>query len=246
MATKAVQGKVVSIYVDHINASPFLQEFEVDSQRDDTDVTPFEQDDKEFITSAAENDVTLTGFYNGDPQSLDELLFATYGTDDNNVVTIFPGGTSSPKQCLLVPGTQVGMKISAAADEQVALEAGLKSALVPGWLLKSPVPVSATGTGTPVVQSKVTNLGATASLHVLSLTGTPTGLVIGVEQSSDGTTWAPIADLVFTLTPADAKGGYTAKTLKSLPVEKQLRAFHTITGGTTPSLNYVLVAGRRA
>ena len=246
MATKAVQGKVVSIYVDHINASAFLQEFEIDSQRDDTDVTPFESDDKEFITSAAENDVTLTGFYNGDTQSLDELLFATYGTEDNNIITIFPGGTSSPKQCLLVPGTQVGMNISAAADEQVALEADFKSSLVPGWLLKSPVPVSVTGEGTPLVQPKVTELGATACLHVLALTGAPTGVTIEVEESADGTTWDTVEGLEFVLTPADALGGYTAKTLKSLPIEKQLRASHTITGGTTPSLNYVLTVGRRA
>ena len=248
MATKAVQGKVVSIYVDHINGSPFLQEFEIDSQRDDTDVTPFEQDDKEFITSAAENDVTLTGFYNGDTQSLDELLFATYGTDDQNVITIFPGGTSSPKQCLLVPGTQVGMNISAAADEQVALEADFKSALVPGWILKSPVPVSATGTGTALVQTKVTELGATACLHVLAIGGTapPTAVVIEVEESSDGTTWDTVEGLTFTLDVDDALGGYTAKTLKSLPIEKQLRASHTITGGTAPSLNYVLSVGRRA
>ena len=245
MATKAVQGKVVSIYVDGMNASPFLQEFEIDSQRDDTDVTPFESDDKEFITSAAENDVTLTGFYNGDSDSLDALLFSSYGGTVDNVVTIFPGGTSSTKRCLLVPGTQVSMNVSAAADEQVQLEAEFKSALVPGVLLKSPVPVSATGTGTAVTGT-ATTLGATANLHVLSLTGAPTAVEIEVEMSTDGTTWAAVDGLTFTPTVATAKGGYTLKTLKSLPISAQLRASHTITGGTTPSLNYVLSVGRRA
>jgi hypothetical protein len=241
MATKAVQGKVVSIYVDGINASPFLQEFEIDSQRDDTDVTPFESDSKEFITSAAENDVTLTGFYNGESDSLDALLFNSYGGTVDNVVTIFPGGTSSAKKCLLVPGTQVGMNVSAAADEQVALEADFKSALVPGDLLKSPVPVSATGAGTPLV-GVATTTGLTANLHVLSLTGAPTSCVITVEMSADGTSWTPV--LTFTLVVATAKGGYTAKTLKNLPINAQLQAKHTIVGGTTPSLNYVLAAGR--
>lgn len=244
MATKAVQGKVVSIYVDGINASPFLQEFEIDSQRDDTDVTPFESDSKEFITSAAENDVTLTGFYNGESDSLDALLFNSYGGTVDNVVTIFPGGTSSAKKCLLVPGTQVGMNVAAAADEQVALEADFKSALVPGDLLKSPVPVSVTGTGTPVIAPAITNTGLTANLHVLSLTGAPTSVVITVEHSVDGTAWTPL--LTFTLVVASAKGGYTAKTLKNLPINVQLQAKHTIVGGTTPSLNYALAAGRAA
>jgi len=243
MATKAVQGKVVSIYVDGINASPFLQEFEIDSQRDDTDVTPFESDNKEFITSAAENDVTLTGFYNGDSGSLDELLFNSYGGTVDNVVTIFPGGTSSAKKCLLVPGTQVGMNVSAAADEQVALEADFKSALIPGDLLKSPVPVSVTGAGTPLVGLASTT-GLTANLHVLSLTGAPTACVITVEMSTDGSSWTPV--LTFTLVVASAKGGYTAKTLKNLPINAQLQAKHTITGGTTPSLNYALAAGRQS
>lgn len=243
MATRAVQGKLTSIYVDGMNASAFLQEYEIDSSRDDTDVTPFESDDKEVIVSAAENDVNLTGFYSGDDDSLDALLFATYG-DVDNVITIFPGGSASPKQCLLVPGTQVGINVSAASDEQQALEADFKSALVPGKVLKSPVPVSATGNGTAVIGTATTK-GLTANLHVLSLTGTPTACAIDVEHSvDDGSTWVKL--LTFTLVVATAKGGYTKKTLKGLPIGAQLRAVHTITGGTTPSLNYVLVAGRRA
>lgn len=242
MATRAVQGKNVSIYVDGMNASEFLNEFEVDSQRDDTDVTPFESDSKIFITSAAENDVTLTGFYNGDIDALDTLLMATYGGTVDNVITIFPGGTAAlGKTCLLVPGTQVSMNVSAASDEQVQSEAQFKSSLVPGRVLKGPQAVSASGNGTAVISTATTSLGLTANLHVLTLTGTPTSTAIVVEGSPDGTVWTPI--LTFNVT---APGGMTKATLKTDTIPLQLRAKHTITGGTTPSLNYVLTAGRIA
>jgi len=249
MATKAVQGKLTSVYVDHLNASPYLQEYEVDSQRDDTDVTAFEADDKEFITSAAENDVTLTGFWNGEEGSLDELLFLTYGTDVQNVVTLMPAGSLAvARGCLLVPGTQVGMNISAAADEQQALEADFKSRLVPGRVLKTPVPQTATGaSASPWVSPKVSQLGLSANLHVVALSHgvtTPTAITVEVEHGPDGTDWDTL--VTFDIDPADPLGGYTASTLKTLEIEKQIRYTTTITGGTTPSLLYLLAAGRRA
>jgi len=101
MATKAVQGKFVAIYVDGLNASPFLQEFEVDSSRDDTDVTPVESDSKSHHLGR-ENDVTLTGSTRASPTAWTRCLFNSYGGTVDNVVTIFPGGTTRQK-CLLVP-----------------------------------------------------------------------------------------------------------------------------------------------
>lgn len=242
--TQSVQGKNASIYVDGINASAYLNEFEIDSSRDDTDVTPFESDDKVIITSAAENDITLTGFWNGDPDSLDDILDETYGGDQDNVITIFPGGVNSGKSCYMVPGTQVSTDVSAASDEEVQLEVEFKSALVRGKVLKGRgAPVTATGQGaTPVVAPKATSRGATAAAHVLGVTGNPTEITIEVEQSADGTTWSSLVSMDATA----GKGGYVARTLKTDTVEKQLRWKITITGGTSPSVDFVLVCGRRA
>ena len=241
MASRAVQGKNSAIYVDGINASEFINEYEFESERDDIDVTPIESEDKIFIAGSAENTVTLTGFWNGDADSLDELLDETFGGDEENVITIFPGGVASGKACYLAAATQVSASASGSSDEQVESEVEFRSARVRGKVLKTPVAVSATGNGTAVVQEAATNKGATANLHVLTLTGTPTEVVIDVEQSADGTTWSPLLSF-----EVDGPGGYTLKTLKTDTVMEQLRAQHTITGGTTPSLNYVLVVGRRA
>jgi hypothetical protein len=241
MATRAVQGKNSSIYVDGINASEFLNEFEFESERDDIDVTPFESDDKVFISGSAENTVTLTGYWNGDEDSLDQMLDDTFGTDEQNVITIFPGGVASGKACYLAAATQVSYNVSAAADEQIEAEAEFRSARVRGVVLKTPVTVSATGNGAEVVSLAATTRGATANLHVLSISGAPTSADIVVETSADGDTWTPLLSF-----NAVAVGGYTKSTLKTETVMEQLRVTHTITGGTTPSLNYVLAVGRRA
>lgn len=241
MATsRAVRGRDATIFVDAIDASEFLSEYEFESERDDIDVTPLGADDKLFLSGSAENTVTLTGYWNGDEDSLDALLDETFGTETENVITICPGGVTSGKACYLATATQVSYDTSAEADDVTEGEAEFRSARIRGKVLQQPVPVTATGTmGTPDVVAAATNRGATANLHVLDLGATTTG-TIDLEHSADGTTWAPL--ISFDLT---AKGGQMKKTSKITTVNEQLRWNATLTG-TTPSVTFVLAVGRRA
>ncbi len=243
MATYAVPGKKATILVDNLDASEFLNEYEFESERDDIDVTVFGKEDKDFLSGSAENTVTLTGLWNGDETSLDELLDDTFGGDVDNIITICPGGVTSGKACYLASATQVAYTVSAEADDLTEAEAEFRSARVRGSILKTPVPVTATGNGSAVVRAKgATSKGAVAHLHLFGLTGAPTSVVIDVEGSADGTTWAVVPGLSYTVTASSA--AEKKATLKTATIPAQLRAKHTITGGTTPSLNYVLAVGR--
>lgn len=242
MATYAVPGKKATIYVDNLDASEFLNEYEFESERDDIDVTVFGKEDKDFLSGSAENTVTLTGLWNGDETSLDELLDDTFGGDVDNIITICPGGATSGKACYLASATQVAYTVSAEADDLTEAEAEFRSARVRGSILKTAVPVSATGTGTAVERAKgATAKGAVAHLHVFGVTGSPTSVAIEVEHSDDDTTYATLISFTGITNASTAQ---KKETLKTATVNKYLRAKHTITGGTTPSLNYVLAAGR--
>lgn len=244
MASKAVRGRDATIFVDSLDASAFLNEYEIEAERDDIDVTPFGADDKEFLSGSSENTVTLTGFFNGTADSLDEVLDNTFGGDTENVVTICPGGVLSGRACYLVAGTQVNYTTSAEADDVTEAEAEFRSARQRGRVLHQPVAVSATGNGVVNTATAATAKGATAHLHVTDVTGTPTSVEIAVEHSVDGTTWAPL----LTFASVTAESHEKLATVKTATVNAQLRANHTITGGTTPTVTYALalaVPGRK-
>lgn len=241
--TKALRGSRATIYVDGINASPYLNEYEIEAEREDLEFSPFESDDKEFLAGPSENTITLTGAWNGDAGGLDQLLDDAFGGDAESIVTICPGGvTATGKGVYLLAGTNVTYNVSAASDEIAEAEAEFRSARNRGIILQGPTVVSATGNGTALINSVVTTKGLVAHLHVLAVTGTPTSVVITVESSPDGTTWTPLVTFDSVTT-----GGVAAKqvTTNTTTVPVQLRAKHTITGGTTPTVSYVLAAARR-
>lgn len=246
MATKAIAGKKATIFVDTMDASNFLNEYEFEAEAEDIDVAVFGKDEKDFIAGNIENTVTLTGLWNGDADSLDELLDETFGTGTENIITICPGGETSGKACYLASSTQVAATASAEADDLTESEVEFRSARIRGHVLKDSAAVTATGNGTAHIRTKtpvITTKGAAAHLHVLGVTGSPTAVAIEAEHSADGATWATLPGLSFTgITGPTAQKKETAKTVT---VNAQLRAKHTITGGTTPTLTYVLAAGRR-
>ncbi len=236
--SRAVRGRDATILVDGIDASEFLNEYEFESERDDIDVTPFGSDSKIFLSGSAENTCTLTGFWNGEDDSLDELLDSTFGDEGENTITICPRGDDVGSTAYLCSGTQVSYNVSAQSDDLTEAEAEFRTGRVRGKVLKPFGVVTTTGDGTGVEWAAASSKGATANLHVKSLAGTSPTLTVEVEHSVDDTTYVSL--ISFTVTE---KGGQQKSTAKNVTVNKFLRETRTI-GGTTPTADYALIAGQ--
>lgn len=239
MATKALAGRRATIYVGGINASPFLNEFEFESERDDLEFTPFEADDKEFVEGSAENTCTLTGAWNGDVGSLDEQLDENFGQNLDSIITICPGGVASGKAAYLAPGRNLNLNISAPSDDIVELEAEFRTRRHRAKVLQGPTVLTATTTGTEQTAAALTTKGAVAHLHVLTVDGTTPSVTVEVEHSVDGTTWATL----MTFDAATAPEAQRVETLPTATVNVKVRAKVTISG-TTPVVSLVLVFAR--
>lgn len=243
--SKAVRGRNATIYVGGINASAYLNEYEMESERDDLDVTPFESDDKDYLSGPSENSTTLTGFWNGDEDSLDEILDDTFGSDDANQICVFPGGVLSGKAAyILADATQLKYKVDAKSDDITEAEAEFRSKRYRGIVLKTPAAVTTSGTTTAVVQADATSFGAVAAIHILSVTGTPDSIAFSVESSADGTSWVPLI-LFGTLTDFTEPQAIHIETDKTVTVHEQLRVKWTITGGTSPVVKFAVIFHRR-
>jgi hypothetical protein len=237
----AVRGRDATIFVDALDASTFLNEYEIESEADDIEVVPFGED-KYFLAGPIEHSVTLTGYWNGDAGSLDEILDETFNSGAEKIVTICGGGAFSGKAAYLLGGVQVSNNVSAESDDVSEVEVEFRSVRDRGVLLKDPTPVTATGQGTANVSTAATSKGGVAHLHVLDIAGGPTSVAIQVEGSPDGTTWTPLVTFSTISTPKKTAEKIRLPRTTSIP--EQLRVKHTITGGSTPSVSYVVAFAR--
>jgi len=240
---RAIAGRDATILVNQIDASEYLNEYEIEREADDIEVTRFGALDKEYLSGPHENTVTLTGHYSGDQNALDDILDQTFGVPGDQTCTICPKGAIEGEQCYLVPLVQTSEALSAQADDITEDEwefraSAVRRAVV---LIGSDQLISGTTAVTsvdPYIVAALTTKGASAHLHVLTQTGA-TAIAAKVEHSVDGTTWAPLISF-----DSMAAAGHQRKaTLANVTVNVQLRGSVTLTG-TTPSATVVMCVAR--
>jgi hypothetical protein len=241
----AIAGRDATILVNHIDASQYLNEYEIERSADDIEVTRFGAIDKQFLSGPHENTVTLSGHWSGDEDALDDVLENTFGVAGDQTCTICPRGAAEGLPAFLVPLVQTSEDLDAQADDLTEDEwefraSSVKRAKV---LIGSDVLVSGTTAVTsvaPWVVDGSTNKGASAHLHILGV-GATTSAVVKVEGSADGTSWVAVPGLTFTA--ATEPGHQRLATLKSAVIPAQLRASVTLTG-TAPTATVVLAVAR--
>lgn len=242
----AIAGRDATILVNQIDASQYLNEFEIERSADDIEVTRFGSIDKEFLSGPHENTVTLSGHWSGDDGSLDDVLEQTFGVVGDQTCTICPRGAIEGMRAFLVPLIQTSEDLDVQADDLAEDEWEFRASSVKrgNVLIGSDVLITGTTAVTSIAPWVVTapsTKGANIHVHVLGVTGTPTSVLIKVESSADGTTWAAVPGLSVTVTTI---GSYRLATLPSATIPVQLRASVTQTGGTTPTTTVVVACAR--
>jgi hypothetical protein len=241
----AIAGRDATILVNQIDASEFLNEFEIERSADDIEVTRFGAIDKEFLSGPHENTVTLSGHWSGDDGSLDAVLEDTFGAPGDQVVTICPRGAIAGEPCYLTPMVQTSEDLDVAADDLAEDEWEFRASSVRRGvvLIGSDIQISgATTTGDANVSLASTAKGASVHVHLIDVDGAPTGVVVTIEGSADGSSWAAIPGLTFT--PLTAVGFARAVTSPVAVIPAQIRAKVALTAGTTPTAQIAVCVSR--
>lgn len=240
----AIAGRDATILVNQIDASEFLNEFEIEREADDIEVTRFGAIDKEFLSGPHENTVTLSGHWSGDDASLDDVLEDTFGTPGDQVVTICPRGAIAGEPCYLTPMVQTSEDLDVAADDLAEDEWEFRASSVRRGtvLIGSDIQISgATTTGEAVGAPASTAKGASAHVHLIDVDGTPTGVTVVVEGSADGSTaWASV--IAFDAMTAVGFARKVTSTVAVIP--KFLRATVALAGGTSPTAQVAVCVAR--
>lgn len=232
----AIAGRDTTILFEHLDASNWLNSYEIERESDDLEITRFGPRDKEYLAGPRENTVGFEGHWTGEDGSFDELIDDTYGATGERTVSVFPAGCFAGKTGYLTPAVQTSDSLSAEADELAETELEFRSSSVRRAKALWGIDVAATETGESdaLIVPAATAFGASVHLHVLEVVGGITGVEFEVEMSADGTTWSSLFDLgTFT-----KKGAKRMFTLPTAAVHQQVRVKHTITGGTNPAVVY--------
>lgn len=238
----AVVARDVAVLIDEFDFTRYFNEFEFEREGEDVDVSTFGSRVRAYLSGPQETTITLNGFYEGGKNEVDDIFHRRFGQEPDMLITLCPNTYKQGRACYLVPTTQITYNLSAEVEDAVEIEGEFRAngSVDRGHILQTLTTVTATGNSPALTETAATTAGATAHLHVIGVTGTPTSVVIEVEHSSDGTTWSPLITF-------DAVTGAAAQRRSTLPtvtVNEQLRATHTITGGTTPSVTYALAVSR--
>lgn len=253
MPSKATRGRDTTIYWQGLRASAYLNEYEQESEREDLEFTPFESEDKEYLGGApAENTTTLTGTYNGDEFAFDDAVEDAYESGTVGQLLMCPGGILSGKRVLMLGDATVQKsKGKGKSDDINELEFEMRSKRQRGVVIKTPVPAAAATVLAPHIYrpkgvAVATDFGAVFSLHLEAVGGAPTGLVIAVEHSPDGTTYSALAGAAFPDVATGFDGaGFRLELPKSVTVQGYVRPKLTFTGGTTPTATFAMAMHRR-
>lgn len=242
-----VHGRHTGVLVDATDLSPYLNAGDANKTQDTHDVTPYGVDDKVYIGGHEDGALTLGGFYDGEPDAVDDILSGLFGEGSEPVVTWCPGyghGGLGHVAVLMQPTvSSYGITAPVAGAVEIAITAQGGSVSGGGVRLGGRIvwPLSTiddTADGDYIDDGDDTAFGGVAHLHVLDFDGTD--IDIRLQHTADDPDDNPVwVDLVAW------EGVDGAGVVRSHPtgtVERYLRV--VVDGGTFTDCTFAVAFAR--
>lgn len=158
---------------------------------------------KRYIPGLKDDRWTLSGFFDGDADAIDQVLAAALGTADG-VATMFPQGDALGNAGRGIAGHVTNHGATAPVDGVVATAAEIQSKVGPERVLShAPLASRAAGTNnlTAIDNAASSANGGHAYLHVTDVGDSLSGCVVKIQHSADNSVWADL--ITFTTVTAD-------------------------------------------
>jgi hypothetical protein len=233
-------GKGSRVLIHDVDLSTYFNNLDLTKELDAPETTTFGDSDREFIYGLRNATASLSGFYDGAVDAVDEELNAALGATTDRVVTVSTVGFVIGNIVYIAGKIETSYSVSSPVDGVVSITADLlaNGGFERGHSFHNLTAETVTGTGASVDNGAATSNGGVANLHVTAVSGTTPSLTAKVRHSTDD---AVFTDLI-TFTAATAR---TAERLSSTgTVNRYVRAEWTISG-TSPSFTFMIGFARR-
>lgn len=216
-------NSLTRVLVNGIPLSRYVDSCDITLTCDATDHTVFESTAKEYQPGLQDATVSASGFYDGAPGAVDELLAATFGSG-SDLWTWFPEGDAfgstgrgmmAERSAYNVNGTvDGGSRISIAGQGS-----GLSHRIT---CLHGRSMRTTSGSGSTLDEGAASAAGAVGYLQALAVTGS---VAVKIEHSTNGTVWTDLLSFA----AVTGRGGQ--RVAVSGTVNRYVRATWTLDGG---------------
>jgi hypothetical protein len=225
-------GKSTKVLFGEYDLSRFLTEARQPRSADTPETTTFGALNKTYVVGHPDDQIALTGYFDGDVGATDPVLAAQLAVETSIPLTVGIEGSAVGRRALLHLILESAYDLSSPVAGVVGVTANLVGAgpVMAGVLLKDvAASVTATGNGTNVDNGALTSNGGIAHLHVP--TNTRNGTTIWkVQHSVDNSAWVDL--VTFATVGAATIAKERIVVASGTTVNRHLRAQWTVAGST--------------
>lgn len=230
-------GKDAKFLANGVDLSNYFSSVSHSGSAETAEVTTLGAASKSYIAGLKDSTFSVEGYFDGTTGASDDALATILGTE--TVWTIIVGGDTLGARgygaktigTSVETGAEIGGAVSVSAEAQSTT--GPDAVVV----LHPLAARTGNGNGTQVDNGAASSNGAAGFLHVTAKSGT-ISLVVKVQHSSDGSTWADLITFS-TVTAANA----SERVAVTGTVNRYIRALWTLSG-SSPNATFHLSAAR--
>lgn len=230
-------GKDAKFLANGYDLSTYFSSVSQAGSAETAEVTTLGNSSKAYIAGLKDSTFSVEGYYDASAGGSDEVVAGVLGTETVWTVVMGPDALGSRGYGAKTIGTSVETGAEIGGAVTISAEAQATTGPDAVVVLHPLASRTGNGNGTQVDNGAATTNGAAGYLHVTAKSGT-ISLVVKVQHSSDGSTWADLITFS-TVTAANASERVTA----TGTVNRYLRALWTLSG-SSPNATFHLSAAR--
>ena len=204
------------------------------------ETTAYGKDAKTYVVGLRDSTLSLSGFFDGATDAVDEVFATALGTSDENI-TFAPEGLALGRRVVTMASLETSYEISSPVADvvSISMEAQTNDRLDRGVSLCDLASVAATGNGSSHNHGASSTGGATGTLHVTanSRNGNTT---FKIQHSADNSVWVDL--MTFSVV------GATTKTSERKTVTGTVYGYTRVSytcAGTSGSITFHASVARR-
>lgn len=236
MSTPAIDpshGSKTEVFYNGFAISVYSSNSTTSRQRDKADASTYRSTTKRYTVGLADTTMTIDGFYDGEPDRIDQLMTAAINSDSEGVLSHFPAGCSVGARGKSVFATSTKYEISSPIANTVGVSmeasAGISGIVDNVRSLVFEQAVTANGTSAVIDYGAVSSKVGSLTVHGFTV---GTNLVVKLQDSADNSTFADAATVTLSggtlLAPVHA----AMRALTTNPLRRYARITWTGTSGS--------------
>ena len=236
-------GRGTAILLDDEDVSIYFREAAINRTVDLAETSTYGTFDKTYVVGMRDATFTLEGLFDGSTDAIDQQLATILGQEAEFAFTYAPEGLAFGRRVYVAAVDEVNYEVSSPLTDMVGTSAEFQASggAFGGYSLHALTAETGDGNGTSIDNGASSAFGAIAALHLTANDRDAGSISVRVQHSTDNSVWNDL------ITFASVNFAVTSGQVLSVAgtINRYLRAFWDVTGGTTGGYTFAVSAARK-